>query len=230
MPASVIEQAEGPGASGATGWANSIPPLAKHFKVYAIDLIGNGDTDIPHMEYSLQTLVEHVAGFVDCLKLSNIRIMGNSQGAYVAAKYALDHPGRVKSGALISTGNLASACGIERKIRGVDLPRFDGTKESLQKFLNMIVNDRRRSAKSSLRRDSRSLSGRGTKKCSNRFNASASYRWKIRRSTRCGLCATACRSSRLPTASSGASRIDRLPLILWAWVSGNWCLTSPSTS
>jgi pimeloyl-ACP methyl ester carboxylesterase len=131
----------GPGASGATGWANNIPALAKHFKVYAIDLIGNGDTDIPQMEYSLQTLVEHVAGFVDSLRLSNIRIMGNSQGAYVAVKYVLDNPGRVKSAALISTGNLASACGIERKTRSVDLPRFDGTKESLQKFLSIIVND-----------------------------------------------------------------------------------------
>lgn len=131
----------GPGASGATGWANTIPALAKHFKVYAIDLIGNGESDIPAMEYSLLTLVEHVAGFIDCLKLQNVRIMGNSQGAYVAIKYALDHPGRVKSAGLISTGNLASACGIEKGKAGADLPRFDGTKESLEKFLHVIVND-----------------------------------------------------------------------------------------
>lgn len=135
----------GPGASGATGWANTIPALAKHFRVYAIDLIGNGDSDIPTMEYSLQTLVEHVAGFIDTLKLSNVRIMGNSQGAYVAIKYVLDNPGRAKSAALISTGNLASACGSERKSKGgTDLPRFDGTKESLAAFLKVIVNDQSR--------------------------------------------------------------------------------------
>jgi pimeloyl-ACP methyl ester carboxylesterase len=132
----------GPGASGATGWANTIPELSKHFRVYAIDLIGNGDSDKPLIEYSLQTLVEHVAGFIDALKLEGVRIMGNSQGAYVALKYVLDNPGRVKSAAIISTGNLASACGIEAKARVEALPRFDGTKKSLQDFMEIIVNDK----------------------------------------------------------------------------------------
>lgn len=130
----------GPGASGATGWAQTIPALAKHFQVYAIDLIGNGDTDIPAVEFSLQTLVEHVAGFIDVLKLQNMRIMGNSQGAYVAIKYVLDNPGRVKSAAMISTGNVAAACGIEGG-RSESLPRFDGSKESLRAFMQVILND-----------------------------------------------------------------------------------------
>ena len=131
----------GPGASGATGWAQTIPALAKHFRVYAIDLIGNGQTDIPLVEFSMQTLVEHVAGFIDTLKLGPVRIMGNSQGAYVAMKYVLDNPGRVKAAAIISTGNLASACGFEAKGNAAKLPRFDGTRESLEAFLKLIVND-----------------------------------------------------------------------------------------
>ena len=130
----------GPGASGATGWAQTIPALAKHFRVYAIDLIGNGRSDKPIIEYSLQTLVEHVAGFIDALRLKNVRIMGNSQGAYVAIKYVLDNPGMVKSAAMISTGNVAAACGVESN-KGSALPRFDGTKESLRKFMEVIVND-----------------------------------------------------------------------------------------
>ena len=131
----------GPGASGATGWSKTIPALAEHYRVYAIDLIGNGESDIPAMEYSLQTLVEHVAGFIDTLNLGKVRIMGNSQGAYVAIKYVLDNPGHVKSAALISTGNLASACGFEKGGKGADLPRFDGTKETLKAFMKLIVND-----------------------------------------------------------------------------------------
>ena len=132
----------GPGASGATGWSNTIPALAEHFRVYAIDLIGNGDSDKPIMDYSLLTLVDHVAGFVDALNLKSVRIMGNSQGAYVAMKYALDHPGRVKAGAIISTGNLANACGIVNPKKGAGLPRFDGKKETLKAFMEIIVNDK----------------------------------------------------------------------------------------
>jgi pimeloyl-ACP methyl ester carboxylesterase len=137
----VLVHGGGPGASGASGWASTIPELAKKFKVYAIDLIGNGQTDKPMIEYSLQTLVEHVAGFIDALNLKQVRICGNSQGAYVATKYTLDNPGRVKSLAILSTGNLATACGIADGPNRTPLPRFDGSKESLRKFIGVIVND-----------------------------------------------------------------------------------------
>src|SRR5437773_12205153 len=65
----------GPGASGASGWANTIPALAEHFHVYAVDLIGNGETDKPLIEYSFQTLVNHVAGFVGALKFDQVRVV-----------------------------------------------------------------------------------------------------------------------------------------------------------
>lgn len=138
----VLVHGGGPGASGASGWANTIPALAERFTVYAIDLIGNGETDKPVMEYWLQTLVEHVAGFIDALNLRAVRICGNSQGAYVATKYVLDNPGRVASLAIISTGNLASACGISDGGKRAPLPRFDGKKETLRRFMEVIVNDK----------------------------------------------------------------------------------------
>jgi pimeloyl-ACP methyl ester carboxylesterase len=140
----VVIHGGGPGASGASGWAQTIPALAQHFRVYAIDLIGNGQTDKPLIDYSFQTFVEHVAGFVDALNLDQVRVLGNSQGAYVAIKYVLDNPGRVKQAALISTGTLAKAAGIDDQGKAAVLPRFDGTKESLRKFMEIIVNDRAR--------------------------------------------------------------------------------------
>lgn len=137
----------GPGASGATGWSNTIPALAKHFRVYAPDSIGFGDSDKPLFDYSLQTYVEHIAGFIDALNLKSVRILGNSQGAYVAIKYVLDNPGRVKSAALISTGNVATACGLESTADSVARTSkftryFDGSRESLRAFMEMIVNDK----------------------------------------------------------------------------------------
>jgi pimeloyl-ACP methyl ester carboxylesterase len=137
----VLIHGGGPGASGAAGFAKVIPALARHFRVYAIDLIGNGASDKPAIEYSFQTQVEHVAGFVDALGLATVNIAGNSQGAYVAIKYALDHPARVRRAALISTATLATACGISDGGKAEPLPRFDGTRESLRRFMSVIVND-----------------------------------------------------------------------------------------
>jgi pimeloyl-ACP methyl ester carboxylesterase len=137
----VLVHGAGPGASGDAGWRNAIPALAKHFHVYAIDLLGYGHSDKPRIEYSYQTHVNHVAGFVDALNLQNIRICGNSQGAYVAMKYVLDNPARVARVALISTGTLATAMGLRARGRATPLPRFDGSKETLRAFIEVIVND-----------------------------------------------------------------------------------------
>ncbi len=140
-PPLVLIHGGGPGAGGASGWSNTIPALTDAFHCYAIDLIGSGLTDKPAIEYSFQTLVNHVAGFVDALNLDRVTLVGNSQGAYVAIKYALDHPARAKQAALVSTGTLATACGLRDDGGSAPLPRFDGTKESLRKFLEVIVND-----------------------------------------------------------------------------------------
>jgi pimeloyl-ACP methyl ester carboxylesterase len=131
----------GPGVSGASGWASMMPTLAEHFRVYAIDQMGSGFSDKPFVDYSLQTFVEHVAGFIDSLGLKKVRLVGNSQGAYVAAKYALDQPGRVSALGLISSGNLATACGIPDGPSRAPLPYFDGSKEALRSFLLSIYDD-----------------------------------------------------------------------------------------
>lgn len=132
----------GPGAGGAAGWAlNTMPALMDRFRCYAVDLIGYGHTDKPLMRYSFQALVEHLAGFIDALGLDKVHLVGNSQGSYVAMRYTLDNPERVRSAALISTGTLAGAMGLRAGGQGANLPRFDGSRESLKAFLEVIVND-----------------------------------------------------------------------------------------
>jgi pimeloyl-ACP methyl ester carboxylesterase len=56
-------------------------------------------------------------------------------------KYALDHPARVKQIALIGSGTLATALGIERGREGPRPPRFDGTRESVRKAVELLIND-----------------------------------------------------------------------------------------
>jgi pimeloyl-ACP methyl ester carboxylesterase len=137
----VLVHGAGPGASGESGWANAIPVLARRFHVYAPDQIGYGLTDKPLVEYSLQTVVDHVAGFIEALNLPRVRLVGNSQGAYVAMKYALDYPTRVEQVAVIGSSILANAVGIPDPPGRPPFPRFDGSKDSLRAFLQLIVND-----------------------------------------------------------------------------------------
>jgi pimeloyl-ACP methyl ester carboxylesterase len=136
----------GPGAFGWAGWRQTIPALAPHFHCYALDTLGFGYTDKPtDIVYSDQASVDHLAGFIDALCLDKVNLCGNSRGAYMVAKYALDRPDRVKRMLMISSGSIASAMGIERQERQRDGQRqiqgYDGTPEAMRRFMERIIYD-----------------------------------------------------------------------------------------
>jgi pimeloyl-ACP methyl ester carboxylesterase len=131
----------GAGGSGEAGWFNAIPALAAHRRVYALDQLGYGLTDKPLMEYSFQALVNHLAGFIDALNLDQVRLVGNSQGAYVGMKYTCDFPERVKQIVTIGSATLAEAMGIHVE---TSPPVYKNSRESMRNFLSAIVNDEAR--------------------------------------------------------------------------------------
>jgi pimeloyl-ACP methyl ester carboxylesterase len=142
----VLVHGAGPGASGWSGWRETIPVLARHYHVYAIDTLGFGYTDKPtNILYSDQASVDHLAGFIDAMCLDKTLLLGNSRGAYICAKYMLDHPQRVQRLAMVSSGSLANAMGIERSASQMGgmraLEDYDGTREGMRKFLQVIVAD-----------------------------------------------------------------------------------------
>lgn len=142
----VLIHGAGPGAYGWAGWRQTIPALAKHYHVYALDTLGFGLTDKPtNIAYTDQASVDHLAGFIDALCLDKVNVCGNSRGAYMAAKYTLDRPERVIRLLMVSSGSLALAMGLERNARQMGgqnrLNDYDGTPESMRRFLEIIVND-----------------------------------------------------------------------------------------
>lgn len=127
----------GPGSSGEYGWGPVIPALARRFRVLAIDQLGFGETDKPTgIDYGEQDRVGLVAAFVDTLCLAPVRLVGNSMGAYVAVRHALDHPDEVQRIFMLGSGTLAQAMGLEFKP-----PRWEylGTKESLREGLQSTL-------------------------------------------------------------------------------------------
>jgi len=146
-PPVVLLHGGGPGSSGAAGWRFMIPDLSPHFRVYAPDQVSFGYTDMsdpaawPHN--GIQSLVDHVAAFVDAICLDTFCLVGNSQGAYVAAKYALDHPTRVSKLFLIGSATIAGAMGVPPMMTpGMKaLIEYDGTEKKMREFLEAIVTD-----------------------------------------------------------------------------------------
>jgi 2-hydroxy-6-oxonona-2,4-dienedioate hydrolase len=146
-PAVVLCHGAGPGGSGNAGFRKMIPALGEHFQVYAPDQLSFGLTDVsPHAwpVKAYQSLVDHVADFIDALCLDEVMLAGNSQGAYVAVKYALDHPERVKKLFLIGSGTISNAMGtpMPPSVGMGALAGFDGTEQGMRRFLETVVVDK----------------------------------------------------------------------------------------
>ncbi len=108
----VLVHGGGPGASGKHNWGNNIAALAKHFSVYAIDLIGYGYTDKPAINYTYKAKVDHVAAFIDAMCLKGVRLSGNSMGCYVVTRYMLEYPTNVQKLFMVATATVASAMNV----------------------------------------------------------------------------------------------------------------------
>ena len=71
-------------------WRHTIPALAGHRTVYALDLPGHGDSDKPRTRYTTDYFVDVLDAFLSDLGLDSAPLVGVSMGGAVALGYALD--------------------------------------------------------------------------------------------------------------------------------------------
>jgi pimeloyl-ACP methyl ester carboxylesterase len=137
----VLVHGFGLGNTGELAWRKAIPGLAERFHAYAPDLLGFGKSDKPLIGYSPQAHVNQLLAFMDRLCLDRVLLMGNSVGAYIALKLALDYPDRAAGVCAIASSTIAKAMGID----GPDTPglqmmrSFNGTAEAMRGFLREVT-------------------------------------------------------------------------------------------
>lgn len=142
-PTVVLCHGGGPGSSGEAGFAQLMQALAPKFQVYGPDSVGGfGETD-PYYPASegVQSRADQLEAFMDTLCIEKAIVGGNSQGAWVAAKYALEHPDRVDKLVLIASNTIAGAMGMEVPMTaGMKAIRaYNGSEETMRAFLETVV-------------------------------------------------------------------------------------------
>lgn len=135
----------GAGSSGESGMGPLMPGLGEDFRYIAPDSVGGyGLTDVnAPAPLGIQSRVDHLEDFVDALCLDKFSIMGNSQGAWAAARYALLHPDRIEKIILVASFSIVVAMGVTRPpTPGMAvLAAYDGTEAKMRDLLGAIVSN-----------------------------------------------------------------------------------------
>lgn len=100
----------------ATSWVYNIGKLGRHFRVFAPDLIGFGESEKPRIRYSPAVFVRFLREFMGVVGIKHASVVGSSMGGQIAAEFAIKHPNIAEKLVLISPA-------------GIPPPEFKGTKE-----------------------------------------------------------------------------------------------------
>jgi pimeloyl-ACP methyl ester carboxylesterase len=132
----------GQGSSGEAGLGRLLDLLGDRYRVIGLDSIGGyGGTDPVPLRYGLQSRVDHALDFVDALCLDRFSVLGNSQGAWCAARLAITRPDQVDNVILLSSLTIGSAMGLKsppsegRKL----LRAYDGTRPAMVRLMQGLA-------------------------------------------------------------------------------------------
>jgi pimeloyl-ACP methyl ester carboxylesterase len=90
-----------------TMWVPNIADLSKHYRVYAIDVMGQPGKSIPNPDDPIRDLADFDAWLgvtLDALHLEEIYLAGMSYGGWLALHFAMTAPERVRKLVLMSPG------------------------------------------------------------------------------------------------------------------------------
>jgi pimeloyl-ACP methyl ester carboxylesterase len=138
----------GAGSSGMAGMGPLLERLGGDARVIAPDSVGGFGLTDPYapVPYGLMSRVQHLADFMNALCLDKVSMIGNSQGAWTGAQYAILHPDRVEKMVLISSLTIANSLNIpQRPTEALKaLNDYDGTREGMRRILQALIIDPKR--------------------------------------------------------------------------------------
>jgi len=84
-------------------WEAASGQLSDRFRVLRVDLPGHGASGHPYRDYTLEEMADDLAAVLDHLGIDRCGYAGHSMGGMVGMRFALAHPARVASLALLNT-------------------------------------------------------------------------------------------------------------------------------
>ncbi len=87
-------------------WSRNIPSLEQDYKVYAIDLLGFGESEKPNTQYGLPLWAKEIEAFIAFKGLQQIILVGHSMGGASSLWFANEHPELLRALVLVDSSGI----------------------------------------------------------------------------------------------------------------------------
>jgi pimeloyl-ACP methyl ester carboxylesterase len=87
-------------------WNRNIPAFEKDYKIYALDLLGFGESEKPNAQYGLSLWAKQIEAFLQFKQLSKIILIGHSMGGASSLWFANEHPERICALVLVDASGI----------------------------------------------------------------------------------------------------------------------------
>lgn len=125
-------------------YARNIPAFAARYRVIAFDFPGHGFTSHASADLELDDYVEHLAQLMDVLDVPTAHLNGESLGGWVAMKFAVAHPERVRRMVLNTPGGSLSVPEVRNRLRSLSQGAADDpSDERIRARLRWLMADDR---------------------------------------------------------------------------------------
>jgi pimeloyl-ACP methyl ester carboxylesterase len=114
-------------------WVQAMLDMRHQYHVYAIDLLGHGDSQRPDIAYSIEQQSEMLREFLATQSIQSADVVGVSMGGWVALKLALEHP------EVVNRLVVADAAGLKFQTNITVKSFLPSTPEEFTAFMAMLT-------------------------------------------------------------------------------------------
>ncbi len=102
-------------------WEPVLAKLAQRFTVIAPDLLGHGESDKPHADYSLPAFANGMRDLLAVLGIDRVTVVGHSFGGGVAMQFAYQYPELIERIVLVSAGGVSKDVSLALRLAAMPL-------------------------------------------------------------------------------------------------------------